>query len=269
LRYIPLLDFAPDAAWVARAEALLERLKAASDTLSRNDIIAKNSTLWGELKEWLLTLSHGKCWFSEAKDCFSHLDVEHYRPKTSAKDADGTTHDGYWWLAFDWRNFRICGNAGNRMKSTFFPLRPGCTRIGSNGDTRLEDPQLLDPTSPADPALLSFDFEGNALPAADVASSWDRERVTYSVQRCKLDFPPLASKRKLVWAECWNRIEEYRRDLAVYHENPTNDVARHAYTQALKAVRGMMQSDVELSAVARACVMSSGDPRVIALLRSA
>ena len=36
-----------------------------------------------------LELSHQKCWFSEAKDRFSHLDVEHYRPKMRAKNKGG------------------------------------------------------------------------------------------------------------------------------------------------------------------------------------
>ena len=117
MRHIPLRNQEPDAAWLSKASRLLDELKAAPDAAVRNKIIDDNRAVWGKLKEWLLSLSHQKCWFSEAKDCFSHWDVEHYRPKKSAKDADGTTHEGYWWLAFDWQNFRICGNAGNRKKA--------------------------------------------------------------------------------------------------------------------------------------------------------
>jgi len=84
------------------------------------------------LKDWLLKFSNGKCWFSEAKDTFSHMDVEHFRPKKSAKDLNGVEREGYWWLTFDWHNYRICGNVGNRKKGTFFPLSPGCTPATCN-----------------------------------------------------------------------------------------------------------------------------------------
>ena len=138
MRHIPLRTEKPNPQWIAKANALLEELKTAPNAAARNKIIDDNNKVWGELKDWLLDLSHQKCWFSEAKDCFSHWDVEHYRPKKSAKDKDGTEHGGYWWLAFDWQNFRICGNAGNRKKGTFFPLRQGCVRVAPFGDIALK-----------------------------------------------------------------------------------------------------------------------------------
>ncbi|WP_437826366.1 hypothetical protein [Sorangium sp. So ce1153] len=268
MRHIPLLNHTPDAAWTAKATALVTQLKAAPDAAARNEIIDKNSAVWGELKQWLLELSHQKCWFSEAKDCFNHWDVEHYRPKKSAKDADGTEHDGYWWLAFDWQNFRICGNAGNRKKGTFFPLRPGCTRAVALGDVRQEDPQLLDPIDEDDPGLLSFNLEGHAIPAPHITDGWEKARAEFSVDRYNLNFSPLMGKRKTVWAECWNRIQEYLKDLAIYHADKTNGIARDRYKRALKRVRELMRDEQELSAVARACVLSSGDPRVTSLLQS-
>jgi uncharacterized protein (TIGR02646 family) len=258
----------PDASWLEKAKQLLQQLQSAPDAPARNEIIDGNSSVWGDLKPWLLSLSHGKCWFSEAKDCFSHQDVEHYRPKKGAKDADGAIHDGYWWLAFDWSNLRICGNAGNRKKGTFFPLRPGCTRIAPFGDVRHEDPQLLDPVDQDDPLLLSFNLEGRAIPAAHITDDWEKERVKYSVERYNLDFAQLMDKRKTVWGECWNRIEEYLKELKIYHADKTNMIARDRYKQALKSVRELMREDQELSAVARACVLSTGDPRVTNLLQS-
>lgn len=95
MRHIALHQPPPDAAWIAKANQLLGQLGAAPDAATRNAIIDANSAVWGDIKQWLLSLSHHKCWFSEAKDCFSHWDVEHYRPKKSARDADGTEHQGY------------------------------------------------------------------------------------------------------------------------------------------------------------------------------
>jgi hypothetical protein len=269
MRHIPLLSQTPDPAWVAKAEALLAALRVAPNADARNAIIDANKTVWGELKTWLLSLSHQKCWFSEAKDCFNHWDVEHYRPKKSAKDADGTTHDGYWWLAFDWHNFRICGNAGNRKKGTFFPLRDGSARCVPFGDVRHEDPQLLDPIDEDDPALISFNVEGRAIPAAHLTDEWEKARVEYSVERYNLDFPPLMDKRKTIWAECWDRIQEYLRELALYQADKTNGIAKDRSKQALRQLRQMIHEEQELSAVARACILSTGDPRLASILQSA
>ena len=269
MRHIPLKSQTPDATWVTKAQSLLDKLVAEPDVAKRNEIIDAHSAVWGKLKQWLLGMSHDKCWFSEAKDCFSHWDVEHYRPKKIPKDGfDPNIHHAYWWLAFDWTNFRVCGNAGNRKKGAAFPLRTGCTRCAPLGDLRSEIAMLLDPAEEDDPVLLSFNMVGEAIPAAHVTDAWERSRVTYSVDRYNLDFPPLVDKRKTVWAECWNRIQEYQRELSLYKKDPTNAVARIGVKQAAKSIREMMTPEKELSSVARACVASSGDPRITAFLQT-
>ncbi|MFZ2956556.1 MAG: hypothetical protein WA705_06675 [Candidatus Ozemobacteraceae bacterium] len=269
MRFIPLSQKAPDPTWLKKTSDLISKLKKAKSRAARHKIIDDNSAVWGELKQWLLSISHGKCWFSEAKDCFNHWDVEHYRPKKSAKDEDGTEHEGYWWLAFDWNNFRICGNAGNRKKGTFFPLRSGCSRCSPCGDHRSEDPLLLDPIDEDDPGLISFNLEGRAIPAAHVSDPWEKKRVKYSVERYNLDFPPLMDKRKTVWTDCWGKIQEYRREVATYTKDKSNAIARDRFKQAAKHLRDLMKEEKEFSAVARACIISSGDPRLTALLQTA
>lgn len=82
MRHISFEGAAVDPEWLAAAGALLVKLDAAAGAAERAEIIDGNSALWGSLKPWLLEISHQKCWFSEAKDCFSHWDVEHYRPKS-------------------------------------------------------------------------------------------------------------------------------------------------------------------------------------------
>ncbi len=269
MRYIPLKKHKPDQLWIKKAEKLLADLTAETDDEKRKKIIDDNSQVWGELKEWLLELSHQKCWFSEAKDCFNHWDVEHYRPKKSAKDEDGTEHGGYWWLAFDWENFRICGNVGNRKKGTYFPLHERCNRAKiPDDDLREELPLLLDPADAHDPSLLSFNVLGEAIPRADITDVWEKRRVESSVLRFKLDFRPLEEKRKTVWNECWDRIKRYRDDLQRFHDSgSTNKIVLAQYTQAVNEIHEMLCDDQELSAVARACILSTGDPRVIALLQ--
>ena len=216
MRYIPLHEQRPGQEgneeekarineWLSKAEDLLQQMEAAADDDARKKIIDDNSVTWGKMKEWLLKLSYNKCWFSEARDCFNHWDVEHFRPKKSVKDLDGDEKMGYWWLAFNWRNFRICGNVGNRKKGTYFPLKAGCVRVGHRGDLRLEEPMLLDPADPYDPSLLSFDMNGNAKLSPGVTDEWETERVRYSIERFNLNnYPPLVDQRKLVWNDCWN-----------------------------------------------------------------
>jgi uncharacterized protein (TIGR02646 family) len=267
VRYIDIGDQEPDAKWIARADRVLAELQAASDEHEKAKIIDRNGALWSELKDWLLELSHGKCWFSEAKDCFSYLHVEHFRPKKSAKDKDGTSHSGYWWLALDWQNFRVCGSVGNTKKGTYFPLQTGCNRAhGPGADLRLEVPLLLDPADPHDPTLLTFDVEGHARPAAHLGEGWERERADYSIERLTLDFPPLMDKRKLLWAECWRRVKAYLSELARADADPTNAVARIQARAAALEIRKMINPSAELSATARACMVGTGDPRVTALL---
>jgi hypothetical protein len=138
-----------------------------------------------------------------------------------------------------------------------------------DGDVRVEVPMLLDPVDADDPVLIFFSLEGHAVVAPHVSDVWEMTRVEYSVERYNLDFPPLMDKRKTVWAECWNRVEEYRRELGLCQKDPTNAVARDRVKQAAKHVRAMIREEQELSAVARACVESAGDPRVTGLSRSA
>ena len=267
MRYIPLADQTPPAVWLLKADAALKNLQAAPDMDARKAIIDANSRIWGELKSWLLKLSHDKCWFFEVKDICSYPHVEHYRPKKIAKDEDGTAYEGYWWLAFDWRNFRICGSVPNTSKGTFFPLRTGCQRVSIAGDLRLEHPKLLDPTDEDDPNLLSFDSTGDAIVAVNV-QGWDKERVEYSVKRLKLDHQPLVEKRKAVWNACHQRIQAYKTELSKFESDNQNDIARQQIKENARAIRKMLQPDQELSSVARACVLSSGDPRIMGLLQS-
>jgi hypothetical protein len=268
MRYIALHDKQPSAEWLTKADRVIHQVKNAPNSIERNKIIESNRKIWGELKQWLLSLSHDKCWFSEARDCINYSEVEHFRPKTIAKDKNGRKHEGYWWLAFDWENYRICGDVVNKKKGTFFPLREGCVRASPFGDYRLEEAILLDPADPNDPVLLSFDFDGNAIPAAGVTDEWDLERVSYSIKRYNLNtYSLLVDQRKLVWTECWNAFLEYKAELKKY-DKTRSPIAMQKVKDAAQKIRSMLKEDREFSSVAHACLISSGDPRAAGILRS-
>ncbi|GLZ57784.1 hypothetical protein [Micromonospora sp. NBRC 107095] len=268
MRYIKMPP-PPYPEWLEKASEILAELDKASSSDERHKIIDDNAAFWGQLKPWLLKLSHDKCWFSEAKDCFSHWDVEHFRPKKSARGLNGETEEGYWWLAFDWRNLRICGTAGNRKKGTFFPVRELTQRATRNSDLRAEQFDLLDPADEEDPALLFFNVFGDAIVAPHVTDLWERHRVEYSIKRYNLNsFEALRTKRQQRWSECWGYICDYQTELTAFQRDPSKVIARDRAKRLAGMIRAMLGEDQELSAVARACLLSANDPRLVGFLQT-
>lgn len=257
MRFINLDGKEPDKDWRRRARALSDALDAAETKADRDAIIENNSAVWRELRSWLLELSGGKCWFSEARDCFSHWDVEHYRPKKAARNLDGTHRgEGYWWLAFDWRNFRICGNVGNRKKGAFFPLRDG-THQASAVDRNTEDelPYLLDPVRPDDPLLLCFDENGDIKPLPDL-DTWNTARVEESIRRYKLrEHEPLMEARRDVWSKCVREVNLCQNLMEEMSKNPSA-TKKEAIRQQMLKLRDMVKFEAEFSVTASECLRS-------------
>lgn len=252
-------------AWLAKSKRLvadMAALDATGDRAARNALIDANATHWGQLKNWLLALSFGKCWFSEAKELFSHYDVEHFRPKKEAKGLGTEVRDGYWWLAFDYMNFRACGNVGNRKKGGWFPLQDGAPC--SSYDHRCEESEaayLLDPVDIDDVKLLAFDEEGKAIPAPG-SSPWEQQRVLETVVRLKLnEHEALAEARRKVWAKVTRLINQYQTSKSRCSAGG-NQVARENAKNALKQVRELTHPTAELSSVAKWCVLLRKDPQL-------
>ncbi len=189
---------------------------------------------------------------------YSHWDVEHFRPKKNAKDADGTVREGYWWLSFDWRNYRICGNVGNRKKGTFFPLRKGSpVATSANRITDDEIHYLLDPTKEVDANLLSFDETGDAIPMPD-AGAWNTERAEYSITRLKLnEHAPLPGARRDVWQKCRWAIDDCV-DLIKKLDAAASAVTKDRLDAKFRKLQQMVRPTEEFSAVARECLNTSG-----------
>ncbi len=85
--------------WLERAERLTAKLDVIADPDERKRFIDDHAECWREIKDKLLEMPHGKCWYSEALGDVSDWHVDHFRPKAE-----------YHWLAFDWRNFRVSGS---------------------------------------------------------------------------------------------------------------------------------------------------------------
>lgn len=250
----------------ARLLKLMEGYEKKNKTKWRNRVIDEHSDHWGSLKPWLMAMSHGKCWFSEARELYSHYDVEHFRPKKEAKALDGTLRDGYWWLAFNYTNFRLCGNVGNRKKGGWFPLRTGsmCSSYVAQCEES-EAPYLIDPIDEDDVKLVAFDEKGDVIPVP-ACSAWDSQRVIETVKRLKLnEHPALSDERRKVWQKVDNLIEQYKVAKA-RNDSAANPVAKERLKHIRQQVRELTNPKAELSSVAKWCVLFRNDVQLSRLV---
>jgi uncharacterized protein (TIGR02646 family) len=276
--YIYVADEQIPNEWREKARRLTDALCAIPDCEERKAFIERHSGVWREIKENLLRMSHGKCWYSEAPDVVSDWHIDHFRPKKIARDLDGTEHEGYHWLAFDWRNFRLCGSFPNsphrdevgevRGKRDLFPLAPGCHRASwDNKDCAGEQPLLLDPTHPNDPSYVTFDEEGQPKPSRPMAPLM-ATRVQVTTQILYLDSPRLIESRKRVWRDCAGLIEELLEviDLTL---NEMNVRRRAQVARIEQKLRERTMPEAPYAAVARACLRAYQLDYLIALPEAA
>ncbi|MFZ3167879.1 MAG: hypothetical protein WA130_09720 [Candidatus Methanoperedens sp.] len=257
--YINITDERPPPEWCSKADQLTTELKQKATDEERKDFINHNKTVWAEfeLVDWLRRRSHGKCWYSESRDIFSFIDVDHFRPKNKVKRVTGTIEPiGYWWLAFDWRNYRLCGNVGNRRKGIKFPLKEG-SPVACSPEHDLNDElhYLLDPTDPNDPPLLTFDISGFPRPAV-TEGTWEFERVTKTIKILRLDYERLVDARIMIWNICKRKIDQIYNEMQ--YENGCISVgAKNRIKDLQKELRNMASPSSELSATAKACLLNS------------
>jgi len=271
--HIDLTGKQPPAEWLKRATAARKHVCELTDPEKRARYIDGHS-IWSEtvLKDWLCELSHGKCWYSEAQEIYSFYDVDHFRPKNRARQLDGTARGGYWWLAFEWTNYRLSGGIGNRPntgktggvrgKADYFPIRNTANAAtGPASDLRDELAYLLDPTDPDDVALLTFDETGQPG-AMDAPGSWTAQRVCVTINKLHLDYRPLVEARKKVWLKCRKLIDEGEEIKAKLTTEPGPTRAEQ-FKEVSRIVREMTAPEAELSATARECVLKSNVPWAI------
>ncbi len=246
----------PDATWITRADNLTKSLLAAPDASARNVIIDNNEILWGELKDFLLGISKNKCWYSEAKDSYAHYHVDHFRPKKEAIGIDKKGKGGYWWLAFQWTNYRVCGGAGNVRKGAKFAVR---SHKANQPDEAIEDEIIyfLDPCEEEDVLKVTFNESGEMT--SITPSGWDSERVQYTIEGLNLNFKILKEKRKDTWSKCSTLLKETQ-NLMTQNELIPSSSKRGEIKEKIRQLKELVKSTSEFSATARACLQSAGLP---------
>lgn len=165
-----------DPEWQRKAAEASASVRTAFESANCNvsTLINSKSSIWSDLGAALGELSWEKCWYCESRETRSDMPIDHYRPKNQVTER--SDHPGYWWLAFEWTNYRYSctycnsrrldkqsGTAGGKQAQ--FPLIDEADRaMDPSQDVSYERPILLDPTDPIDPGLLFFDDLGKAIP---------------------------------------------------------------------------------------------------------
>ena len=177
----------------------------------RAEYIKKHGT-WTQLKAWLSQASENKCWYCEAKSTRATFDVDHFRPKL-AITVDGieiASHSGYYWLAYDYTNFRLSCQRCNRPeknekgilrgKASEFPIQDETQRCAHAGVAlSAESPRFLDPCVQTDCSLLAHAIDGEVKPAIEDEKTWEYQRARYTIDRLGLNDWNTPETKKKSW----------------------------------------------------------------------
>lgn len=229
---------------------------------------------WNKFQSAMLALSYNKCWYSEAPIGNSDFVIDHFRPKNRAKqkenyaDPDSETiinkKNGYWWLAYDYTNYRLCGTLANSLrrdrlgdddtvkgKGDFFPLDKANGRIANDKENvACEVPILLDPTNPVDVTLLTFD-EGEPIPAT--TDEYEIDRVKQSIFYYHLDLEQLNRDRKIVWENCERHIKDAKESI---DNAQTRQEKRRMMKKCFEELRRLANPEYsDYTSTAKACIV--------------
>ena len=169
----------------------------------------------------------------------SDMSVDHFRPKNGVCEDEG--HPGYWWLAFDRKNYRYsCTYCSSRRrdigggteggKQDHFPIIPPPPRAWCDTDPQ-DRAKLLDPTDDSDTKLVTFLPNGFPRPTKHDPVSIDR--VTESIRLYHLDHVLLVRKRKRIGDDISQHVNNANAASAVQNEM----IYRFHKTQIIKSVR--------------------------------
>ena len=249
--------------WADRSAVALEELRRAASKDERAAIMGRQSRIWADLKGILSLLSVGKCWYCETPNLRADNVVDHFRPK--GRVAEQPSHEGYWWLAFDYRNFRFaCTFCNSRRhgqdtvggKADHFPIHNEDDRaVNEEYDLDNERPMLLDPTDPADPTLLWFEPDGRAVPRYDeVEHSWFHVKADKSIDLYHLNESRTKSRRRDNHLRLIQTIREAADHLRMSENG--EEVSVKGVRNAFGRIRDMVKPSADYSAAAKATIFA-------------
>jgi uncharacterized protein (TIGR02646 family) len=258
MRYIAIRELQLDPAWIEAAADAADAVRIALPS-QRSDVINDYQSVWKSLKEKLRLLSNGKCWYCESIDPRSDNAVDHYRPKGNVK---GTTppHGGYWWLAFDWTNYRFSCTYCNSIRTSaittggkqdYFPIWDESRRAQTDTDDIDDElPLLLDPTRVTDVRLIAFSEDGSVGAAVDEDQEREYKMADETISRYHLKHPILVERRALSLRATKKWIEEADKQLTRYAKTK-NVIARSTAEAFLQQIRDAASPRAEYSTAAK------------------
>lgn len=274
MRYIKQTDLLKHVSdqWKLDSATALDALSKL-DVEARPKFIGDNATIWSQLKTWMAALSHDKCWYSEKRIAVSELEVDHWRPKNRVTGVQ-PLHKGYWWLAFDWKNFRLAYSLINKRrtdaregnvqgKGCHFPLIDETARVPDVASAAIvgERPKLIDPCVASDVLLLDYAVEDGLVverhKAADDALKFERAKV--SIDLFHLNEGNLIVDRHDLYVaiDHWARQIE---DLEKRRAADSLTVSQEAeYDDLINRVGDHINASAPFSAFTRACLKQKGD----------
>ncbi len=239
MRFVDIDQIELPDGWQVRADQALNQLRAEIAAAEANALamgqdpaiarkaaisnglnVAARKQIWRDLNRKLAALRNNKCWYSESRNPTADKNVDHFRPKNRVEE--DPNHEGYWWLAFTWRNYRYASQWCNQRrvdaingteggKWDRFPLRPGSFRAHrETDDVDLEDFDLLDPIDPTDWKLLTFRLDGYPTPAKQPGTR-EYERATISIEVYHLHCKELVTERRAVAGMVQRVIQDLER----------------------------------------------------------
>jgi hypothetical protein len=217
------IDFDPEKlnlpeGWKEAVAELTKRLTDEKDVAKRAALIKDNGGVWSAIKHLLSDLSHGKCWYTEARQEGTDVDVDHFRPKLRVAELvdSAPPHPGYWWLAFQLDNYRYSCIVANRRrrdvesdkiggKADHFPIWDEAKRAKTpTCDHKEEKPLLIDPCNAGDVALLTFKDDGEVMPRWSENHQYKWKKATKSIDLYHLNHSDFVKAR----IELRDRIEK-------------------------------------------------------------
>ncbi|MCU4176445.1 hypothetical protein [Carboxylicivirga sp. N1Y90] len=255
--YINIDNHEPGEDWLNRADTLTADLLAAADLPARKKIINDNANMWGELKKHFCDVLHRKCWYSESVNDFTHCHVDHFHPKGKAEDEDKNIQDGgYWWLAFNWKNYRYSAPAGNIRKKHYFHVNANKALTPADAIEN-ENIRFLDPCEPGDPEKLKFNNEGLVSPKNEDENSRDYLQAEYTIRRMNLNMHGLVEGRRDNYRKAARIVRETQALLAL--QNLNYDMARQQSIKAnQKSLLELANKFSPYSAAVKYCLKESG-----------
>jgi hypothetical protein len=155
-------------------ELVREARRAVAEAIRTGQPPGFDENLWQRYKRNFAVAQHSKCAFCEMSIVNHDSAVDHFAPKAEVWELSGNAEDrgherqdglpnvrgrkaareaftGYWWLAYEWRNYLVvCLVCNEKWKRCFFPVESGPRQGPPDPEVR-EEPLLLNPFDDAAP----------------------------------------------------------------------------------------------------------------------